>query len=662
MYTKRMSVVCCAACIFTFLVNLSAQEFGAFGPKVSFSEKTSMFLSIYANKDKDTKKNGLYGVFIDRRGNVSQPFQISKNFGQSKAISYLSSSNVFLLVYSYCDLGCLIEGQIILPDGTLKGTPFIISSNSYGFGEIVAESDESSKKFLIVWKDYRNRSNHQVFGRLINDDGTMHGPEIQIIKNANSVTGFDIVRDSINNRYLFVYSDADVNLWSINALSLRDNLSIERMNKIATSSDFNCKVSISFDSKNKLFFIAYSNFLPGVNSFNIEALVLDEDLKVLYNIDVTTGSNQNRFPDTAYNPFADAFVITYHTKRIEGTISNIAFALYKAIDGSLIDTGIVDKTGMATLLNPSIAVNSICPNGVIVYENYDASTFTNNFGAHFLGELCKFHLSISKKGDGSGKVHSEPAGIDCGGICSYQYKDGSSVTLIATPDESSTFVGFSAPQCGDEAVCSISIDSDKKIDAEFALKTFQIKTVAGNGGQIFPENPIVKYGSDQKVDIIPYEGYVIDEVIIDNQSYGVIDSYTFTNVISDHTISATFQQEPIYYAINASASEGGNINPAGEIKVRSGDSITFTITPLEGYFINYVEVDGNDVGAINEYTFSNVDNNHTIYANFKSYQNEWDFDGGVSEVLNGSGQADSNVMVTVVKEKEGSGCSCSLIE
>ncbi|NCC69611.1 MAG: hypothetical protein EOM14_15740, partial [Clostridia bacterium] len=71
------------------------------------------------------------------------------------------------------------------------------------------------------------------------------------------------------------------------------------------------------------------------------------------------------------------------------------------------------------------------------------------------------------------------------------------------------------------------------------------------------------------------------------------------------------------YSIAASAEIGGSISPAGETSVLQTGSKTYTISPLESYAIEDVLVDGISVGAVTDYTFSNVDANHTITASFK---------------------------------------------
>ncbi len=68
--------------------------------------------------------------------------------------------------------------------------------------------------------------------------------------------------------------------------------------------------------------------------------------------------------------------------------------------------------------------------------------------------------------------------------------------------------------------------------------------------------------------------------------------------------------------ITATAGEGGTISPDGATNVVVGENQTYTITPNKGYIIDNVIVDGESVGAVSTYTFSNVAEAHTILASF----------------------------------------------
>ena len=68
-----------------------------------------------------------------------------------------------------------------------------------------------------------------------------------------------------------------------------------------------------------------------------------------------------------------------------------------------------------------------------------------------------------------------------------------------------------------------------------------ITASAGSGGSISPVGEVsVSSGSSQAFTITPDSAYDIDDVLVDGGSEGAITSYTFSNVIEDHTIEATF--------------------------------------------------------------------------------------------------------------------------
>lgn len=81
------------------------------------------------------------------------------------------------------------------------------------------------------------------------------------------------------------------------------------------------------------------------------------------------------------------------------------------------------------------------------------------------------------------------------------------------------------------------------------------------------------------------------------------------------------------YTISANASNGGTISPSGVVGVTNHGNKTFTITPNNGYRIRDVRVNQVSQGSIASYTFTDVTENHTIYAEFEQTPSEIsDFD------------------------------------
>ncbi len=142
-----------------------------------------------------------------------------------------------------------------------------------------------------------------------------------------------------------------------------------------------------------------------------------------------------------------------------------------------------------------------------------------------------------------------------------------------------------------------------------------ITASAGTGGSISPSGSVsVDYGSDREFTVGASTGYIIEDVLVDGVSQGAVDSYTFENVTTDHTITASFL--PIAYTITATAGANGTIAPSGPTQVYYGNDQAFTITPDLHCHVADVLVDGVSAGARTSYTFSAVDSAHTIQAVF----------------------------------------------
>ena len=152
--------------------------------------------------------------------------------------------------------------------------------------------------------------------------------------------------------------------------------------------------------------------------------------------------------------------------------------------------------------------------------------------------------------------------------------------------------------------------------AEVSVVTYTITASAGANGSISPSGNVdVNEGASQTFTITPDAGYLIADVLVDGSSVGAVSAYTFSNVMADASISATFVTIPTY-TITASAGANGSISPAGNVVVNEGEDQTFTITPDAGYVIDDVLVDGSSIGAQASYTFSNVMADASISATF----------------------------------------------
>ena len=255
-------------------------------------------------------------------------------------------------------------------------------------------------------------------------------------------------------------------------------------------------------------------------------------------------------------------------------------------------------------------------NGVISYSvsantNTDARTASSTFA----GKV----FTVAQSGAATYTIR---ASASQGGIItpsgSVTVAKGANQSFTATPNAGYqvSYVAIDGvPQEATSSYTFSNVTKDHTIAAVFSVKTYTINASAGSGGSISPSgNTSVNHGANQSYVISPNNGFTIADVIVDGVSQGATGPYIFSNVTSNHTISAVFKVNS--FTITVSAGPGGTISPSESISVPNGGSQTFTILPDTSHAISDVLVDGSSVGAVSSYTFRNVTGDHTIYALF----------------------------------------------
>jgi pectin methylesterase-like acyl-CoA thioesterase len=158
--------------------------------------------------------------------------------------------------------------------------------------------------------------------------------------------------------------------------------------------------------------------------------------------------------------------------------------------------------------------------------------------------------------------------------------------------------------------------------ADLYAQVDTIYATANTGGTINPKDTVlIPSGTDATFLVLKDTGFHIDSVLVDNVNVGVVESYTFTNVTSNHTIAAFFSINK--YTLNVVTVGTGTVmkNP-DQVSYDSASTVKLTAVPGTGYHLvswsgdtssskadtAWITMDGDKnvtaTFAINEYTLS----------------------------------------------------------
>ena len=121
---------------------------------------------------------------------------------------------------------------------------------------------------------------------------------------------------------------------------------------------------------------------------------------------------------------------------------------------------------------------------------------------------------------------------------------GASQAFTITPNANYKIADVKVDGVSKGAITSYTfqnVTANHSISASFTILSYTITASAGSNGSIYPKgNVTVSYGGSKTFMIIRNLYYKVADVKVDGVSKGAITSYTFKNVTSSHSISATF--------------------------------------------------------------------------------------------------------------------------
>ncbi|MFI5252107.1 MAG: M20/M25/M40 family metallo-hydrolase [Bacteroidota bacterium] len=255
-------------------------------------------------------------------------------------------------------------------------------------------------------------------------------------------------------------------------------------------------------------------------------------------------------------------------------------------------------------------VDSLIIDGTSVTTDtqYTFSSVQTNHTIHVAFRINSYTVTASVGANG---------GITPSGIINANY--GSNVHFSISPNTGyhvDSLIIDGIPVAADTQYTFSTIQTSHTIHVAFRINSYTVTASAGTNGGITPSGIInANYGSSVHFSISPNTGYHVDSLIVNGTTVAADTQYTFNNVQTNHTIHVAFRINS--YTVSASAGTNGGITPNGIINANYGSNVHFSIVPNTGYHVDSLIVDGTTLAADTQYTFSNVQTNHTIHVAFR---------------------------------------------
>ena len=201
---------------------------------------------------------------------------------------------------------------------------------------------------------------------------------------------------------------------------------------------------------------------------------------------------------------------------------------------------------------------------------------------------------------GVGGVISSPGGIDCGSACKSTYSSGTVVSLSAAPDLGWAFTSWGG-DCSGNALCSVTMDLDKAVQATFSeLPKYNLTVRKQATGLVTSLPQGIDCGGSHRTCIAsvsqtiltatPNNGYAFKSWVGCPQPSGDKCSLTLSKPT---TINATFSSLPKFNLrvtknkLGTVTSDPAAINCKANVtscstKIFSGTKLTLTATPTAG--------------------------------------------------------------------------------
>lgn len=199
---------------------------------------------------------------------------------------------------------------------------------------------------------------------------------------------------------------------------------------------------------------------------------------------------------------------------------------------------------------------------------------------------------------------------------------GEDVTLTVTPDAnyhlSALYVNGNAVSVGESGTVVVKmVKTGLIVSGVFAKKRAPITVIDTKGGTIRTSSETdAPLGEEIEIQVYADDGYELDKLLVNGEETEVdSEGYAYVNMVEGGlTITATWKE--LAKAITIAPCTNGTVT-ANKEKAAVGESVTFTISPAEGYHLESFKVNGAEVEVTgNSYVTNMTEAGLSIEATF----------------------------------------------
>ena len=271
-----------------------------------------------------------------------------------------------------------------------------------------------------------------------------------------------------------------------------------------------------------------------------------------------------------------------------------------------------DFQNLAYPFTPTFSGNSAMVNttGANLHNSTDVDYYKINLNAGYDYTITPRLYDASNNGHGNSYSVNGLFAYSTDGVNWSDYYDDAMTGNFSVIDGGTVYFNVSPFSEGDIGTYLLSVGLTRI--QHLNNYTISVSANPSNGG-IVTGGGTYNQGSSCTVHATANNGYSFVNWTENGAQVSTVTNYSFT-VTGNRNLVANFAQNT--HTIQATADTNGSITPSGSIAVAYGANQSFSMIPDSDYEVQEVFIDGNPIGSMTSYTFTNVTTDHHIHVTF----------------------------------------------